>query len=89
MLSHPSPHGRRRREQPIQKAARLLLEERVRFLPSAVVYEVDGDHGTYQVIADGPAYRCPCESRNPLCAHVLAVVQARMIELGGLFGDAA
>jgi hypothetical protein len=77
MVNDPTPVRPRRGEQPIQKAGRLLAEDRVRPLPAASVYLVAGDHGDYRVIADPFGIYCPCEARTPLCAHVLAVAMMR------------
>lgn len=71
---HPIPL---RREQPIQKAARLMAEDRVRLSDSARVYLVDGDSETYRVMADLDGIFCPCDATTPLCAHVLAVAAVR------------
>jgi hypothetical protein len=76
-MSVTPPYPRRlRREQPIQKAARLIAESRVH-LTAAQVYMVDGDSGSYRVIAAIDGIYCPCEARTPLCSHALAVAHAR------------
>lgn len=83
MVNHTTPIGARR-EAPIVKAARLLAENRVRRAPTAAVYVVAGDTGSYRVVADSDGIYCPCAARTPLCAHVLAVAQARGIERAGV-----
>jgi hypothetical protein len=66
-----------RRQQPIQKAARLIAEDRVTLLPAAFVYEVRGDTSTYRVIADADSIVCSCPATTSLCAHVLATAALR------------
>jgi hypothetical protein len=80
-VNHPNPPGLRR-EQPIQKAARLLREGRVSASRGARVYTVTGDTGIYRVIAEHDGIHCPCPARTPLCAHVLAVAQCVSSERG-------
>jgi hypothetical protein len=70
---HPSPTGLRR-EQPIEKAARLLRDGAVTPSRSARVYDVEGDAGTYQVITGPNGTICHCPARTSLCPHVLAVI---------------
>ncbi len=65
------------REQQIEKAARLLSEDRVMLEPDAQVYRVLGDTGTYNVIATPDGIFCPCPARTPLCSHMLAVALVR------------
>lgn len=72
---HPTP--KRGREQAIEKAARLLADNRVRRMDEARVYEVLGDHETYLVVVDRLGMHCPCPCRVPLCSHVLAVAGLR------------
>lgn len=66
-----------RREQPIEKAARLISEDCVTPVPDARVYAVAGDTGTYQVVASPDGIFCPCPARTSLCAHVIAVAMVR------------
>ena len=66
-----------RRVQPIERAARLIAEDRVRLIAGAKVYEVTGDHDVYRVIADQDGIVCPCDARTSLCAHVIAVALIR------------
>lgn len=73
-----------RREQPIEKAARLLREGRVVPLRGARVYEVRGDTDTYRVIATQAGVFCPCPARTPMCAHVLGAAQIDASERGGV-----
>lgn len=77
MVNDPTPARRRRGEQPIEKARRLLAEDRVRPLPAASVYLVSGDHGEHRVIADPFGIYCDCPARTSLCSHVLAVATIR------------
>ena len=70
----------RTREAPIEKAARLMAEDRVTLSSTARVYLVAGDSDTYRVIADDDGIFCPCKARTPMCAHVLAVAQARQLD---------
>lgn len=69
--------GKLRRVQPIEKAARLISEDRVMLEPAAQVYRVLGDSATYNVVASPEGIFCPCAARNPLCAHVIAVALVR------------
>jgi hypothetical protein len=69
--------GKLRRVQPIEKAARLISEDRVMLAPDAQVYRVLGDSATYNVVASPDGIFCPCAARTPLCAHVLAVALIR------------
>lgn len=69
-MSSVHPTGLRR-QKPVEKASQLIVDGKVR-LTSARVYEVQGDHDTYLVIADDTAVICPCDARTPLCSHVLA-----------------
>ena len=62
---------------PIQKAARLIAEDRVHRVTSAQVYIVDGDTDTYRVVACEEGIFCPCRARTMLCSHTLAVAQLR------------
>ena len=74
---NPAPQHR---EQPIEKAARLIAEDRVTLSHSARVYLVAGDADTYRVIADDDGIFCPCKARTPMCSHVLAVAQSRQLD---------
>lgn len=69
----------------IDKATRLLSEDRVSFLEDARVYRVTGDHHEYAVVYTPEGIACPCEARTPLCSHVLAVAQTRQRERAELF----
>jgi hypothetical protein len=73
--SHPSALAHTPRA--IDKAARLIAAGRVRAVPDARVYVVQGDTDEYRVIASGEGIFCPCAARTPLCSHVLAVTQIR------------
>jgi hypothetical protein len=66
-----------RRLQPIQKAARLLAEGRVRLVADDQVYIVEGDSDTYYVSAGPRGIHCPCPATTMLCSHALAVMQVR------------
>ena len=77
-----------RKLKPVQKAASLISEGRVRLAAEKVIYEVKGDHDTYQVIAGADGIFCPCEARDPLCSHVLAVMQVRSRDRADLLGIA-
>jgi len=68
---------RARRTQPIERAARLIAEDRVMLAADAQVYRVLGDTDTYNVIASPDGVWCPCPARTALCAHVLAVALVR------------
>lgn len=73
-------HPIRTREQPIEKAARLIAQDCVHLVPAALVYVVDGDTDNHLVIANQQGIFCSCEARTPLCSHVLAVAQVRQSE---------
>jgi SWIM zinc finger len=76
----PAPDHRPRtlrRVQPIERAARLIAEEKVTLDSSAKVYTVVGDHDVYRVIATEEGIFCPCPARSALCAHALAVAITR------------
>lgn len=58
----------------VDKAQRLLSEDRVTELDPPRVFEVEGDHGTYKVLIGPGIFRwcqCPFEGRG-VCSHVLA-----------------
>jgi hypothetical protein len=78
-----------RKEQPIQKAARLIAERRVLRRADTDVYDVAGDHYTYRVLASPDGIFCPCAAHTSLCAHVLAVAQVRLADdpPAGLIAD--
>lgn len=79
MPQHPTS---RLREQPIEKAARLLGEGRVSLSPSARVYDVEGDTATYQVVTGPAGTFCPCPASTSLCSHVLAVIMVAQPDPG-------
>jgi hypothetical protein len=69
-----------RRLQPIQKAAKLIAENRVRHAMVAHVYVVAGDTAEYRVIASPDGIVCSCPAQIALCSHVLAVAQVRLAD---------
>lgn len=88
MREHPTPALRKVGRKPIEKAAQLVSENRVRHLGDVDVYLVAGDSDNYQVIASSGGIFCPCEARTPLCSHVLAVAQIRARDLADNHGVA-
>ena len=60
----------------LDKARRLLEQERVLRAPETETYRVDGDHDSYfvTVSADGRNAYCPCPTRGPTCSHTAAVL---------------
>lgn len=59
-----------------RKGRRLHSEGKVRFLPQARVYAVEGDHNPYIVVANGDQMSCNCPHHGT-CSHVQAVRIAR------------
>lgn len=68
---------RKLHEAPIVKAARLVREDRVMRRADTAVYDVQGDHYLYRVVAGPEGIQCPCAARTPLCSHALAVAAVR------------
>jgi hypothetical protein len=59
-----------------RKARRLHADGKVRYLPNARVYTVQGDHAPYIVVADGDQLTCNCPHHGT-CSHMAAVRIAR------------
>jgi len=55
------------------KAWRLADEGGVREITPTRTFEVDGDHGTYVVLAADGAATCTCPAHGP-CSHAEAVL---------------
>ena len=76
-VTETKPAGKLRKMAPIEKAARLISEDKVMLAPDAQVYRVLGDTDTYNVVAAPDGVWCPCPARSALCSHALAVVLVR------------
>lgn len=87
MHEDPTRGPRKPLSLPLDKAARLVSEDRVHEAPAASVYVVEGDTDTYHVVASAAGIFCPCKARTPLCSHVLAVAQVRGAERALRNGD--
>lgn len=59
-----------------RKARRLHADGKVRYLPNARVYTVQGDHAPYIVVANEDALTCNCPHHGT-CSHMQAVRIAR------------
>lgn len=64
-----------------QKALRLIRERKVKATGTDGYYEVQGDHGIYNVYTDGSRITCDCQhhalhgtTKGDLCSHKLSVI---------------
>lgn len=53
------------------KAARLILDDRVRARGVAAIFDVQGDHDTYRVAIGDDWHSCTCPAVGA-CSHILA-----------------
>ncbi|MCC5948107.1 MAG: hypothetical protein JJT89_06585 [Nitriliruptoraceae bacterium] len=60
------------------KALRILAAGRAEVIdrqPHRDAVRIEGDHGTYVVVREGPQVTCPCPAIRP-CSHALAALIA-------------
>lgn len=57
----------------IEKATRIICDERIEAAGVAALYKVRGDHGTYTVTLGDPYVACTCPATK-VCAHITAAL---------------
>jgi uncharacterized Zn finger protein len=71
-------------ESTLEKGARLARDGKVGEPIPAVVWPVEGDHGTYEVtVREDDQVRCSCPATGP-CAHIYAAARTRAFLSGNV-----